>query len=115
MKRTWTKAAKEYNDTEKQRCHLAKAFNSLTWQSIKGGLDMPALPGLGIKAAIKELRLPKVSHVADSAALAPYGLYGIRANYKDGRADVYLMDLGTRMVVLASDFWPTKEAQKAIA
>ena len=110
MERTWMNVGKEYNASDKQKKYLARAFDGLEWQSIKGGLEIAAIPGLAIKAAIRELPLPKVSHVATSNALAPYGLYGIRAHYRNGQADVYILDEGSRSLVLASDFWPKKVA-----
>jgi len=33
---------------------------------------------------------------------------GIEGNYKNGRARAYLLDIGTEVVVLASDFWPNE-------
>jgi hypothetical protein len=58
-------------------------------------LSVGMMPGEGIKAAIRELRLPKVTHIAISAALAPFGLYGMRAHYKgDQQVDVWVVDDG---------------------
>lgn len=105
--RDWMKVGAEHSDGEHNRARLGAAFAGLVWQEIPvgGSLEMPMMQGEGIKAAIRELRLPKVSHVADSNELAPYGLYGIRAHYKNGRADVYVIDEGSCLVVVAVDFY----------
>lgn len=66
---------------------------------------MPMVPGLGIQHAIAELRIPKVSQIAVSSELAPHGFYGIEGNYKNGRARVYIIDMGTHLIPLASDFF----------
>lgn len=100
--RTWTQVGREH--TEGKRKELSEMFNRLEWQAIP--CEMAAMPGEGIKAAIKELKIPKVSHVAASHELAPYGLMGIRAHYKNGDARIYLVDEGVGITVLASDFYP---------
>jgi hypothetical protein len=101
MKRTWTTVGKDF-----ERIIVDVAIRHLDWQEIpKGGhLEAPAMPGLGIKAAIRELHIPKVSHVAWSSHLAPYGFYGIRGHYTNGDAEVYIVDLGTHLVPVCSDF-----------
>lgn len=102
MERTWTQVGKEH--TEGKEAELSKMFDRLKWQEIP--CEMAFAPGEGIKQAIKQLRIPKVSHVADSHELAPYGLMGIKAHYKNGDAVVYLVDEGISVVVIASDFYP---------
>lgn len=88
--------------------HVQRVIDSLEWQEIPkaGSLSLPMGPGLAIKAAIKEFQMPKVSHVAVANDLAPYGFYGIRAHYSNGDADVFVLDLGTELVTLRSDFTP---------
>lgn len=109
MERTWTTRGCEYNGTNEQKTALAGMFDRLQWQEIGQGITVPMMPGEAIKEAIVQLRLPKVSHIALSNEMAPYGLVGIRAHYKNGRADVYLCDEGTNCVVLCSDFYPNEE------
>lgn len=104
MERNWTTTGAAYNGTDEQRERLGRIFDSLQWQEIP--CTLPMMQGEAIKAAIRELRLPKASHVADSHELAPYGLVAIRCHYKNGDAQVYILDEGVRLVVLASDFWP---------
>lgn len=106
MQRNWTSIGSDYNASDEQKHKLSTIFDQLEWQEIGKELILPAMPGLGIKTAIRELELPGVSHVALSHEMAPYGLYGIRAHYRDGRADIYLLDEGHGMVLLASDLYP---------
>lgn len=114
MERTWTDIGKQDlasiapdDSDEIQRALVERSIENLTWESVEGA--KPMLPGLGIKECIKQLRLPKVSQVAISHDLAPYGFYGIEARYKNGRARVYVLDRGTDLIPLASDFWPNEE------
>ena len=100
MKRTWTEVGKEH--TEDHQEEIAGMIERLNWQSIP--CEMAMAPGEAIKAVIKELRIPKVSHVASSHEMAPYGLLGIKAHYKNGDANIYLVDEGSSTVVIASDF-----------
>jgi len=90
------------------RAAVERAIRTIEWREIpKGGsLEAPAMPGLGIKAAIQELRIPKVSHIAWSNQLAPYGFYGIRGHYSNGDAEVYIIDAGDHLTPVCSDFTP---------
>jgi len=101
MQRTWTQIGKEH--TEGKETELAEMFERLNWESIP--CDMAAMPGLAIKNTIKELHIPNVDYVAASHELAPYGLLGIKAHYKNGDATIYLVDEGCQTVVIASDFY----------
>lgn len=101
--RAWTGVGAEHTDDE-LRPSVVRAIDALRWQEPTGEFAM--MPALGISACVKELRLPKVSAVAISHDLAPFGLYGIEANYSDGRARIYVLDRGTEYIPLASDFWP---------
>lgn len=105
MTRTWTRIGEAHS--QDQHAQLGAILDGLTWRAIPpGGAEVAAMPGLAMRAAIRELRLPQVSHYAISHDLAPYGLYGLRAHYQDGTANVYLVDDGSQTVVVASDFYP---------
>lgn len=66
-------------------------------------------PGLAIQEVIRQLELPRVDFISwRTVDLAPYGLYGIQANYRDGRARYYVLDRGHDLTVLAVDFWPNE-------
>lgn len=102
MERTWTKTGAEHTDGKHDA--LADAFDALEWQALP--IECAMMPGEGIKHAIRSFRIPKVSHVAISHELAPYGLYGIRGHYPNGSAQIYILDRGSDIVTLASDFEP---------
>lgn len=107
MERNWTEVGAEYNSTPEQRVKLSRIFEALDWKDIPpAGMDMAMMPAMALDAAIKELNLPKVSAVATSNELAPFGLVAARAKYKNGIVEVYLLDEGSKIVVLASDFYP---------
>jgi hypothetical protein len=118
MTRTWTQVGQEVvggKNTEvlleegqgtMSQARVVRAIESIKWREIPKGdtLEAPMIPGEGIKAAIQQLRIPKVSHVAWSCELAPYGFYGIRGHYSNGDAEVYVVDLGTHLTPVCSDF-----------
>jgi len=110
MQRKWTTIGKDHNGTPEARRLLAGMFDRLDWKALPQN-DVPMMPGEGIKIAIQELRIPNVNAVAWSNELGPYGLYGIRGRYKNGRADVFICDEGSVLVVLATDFYPNKEEE----
>jgi len=101
LERTWTNIGKEHS--EQRHDELGAMFDRMDWQELPCSIGM--MPGLAIKEAIKQLRIPKVSHVAHSHELAPYGLEGIIGHYKNGEVRVYLIDTGTEITPLASDFY----------
>lgn len=115
MKREWLNIGAAYWVPYQTRIEAEIA--GLTWKAVPedGELSLPMSPGLGIQACITELELPKVSAVAhngyiqvpDGPETAHYSIYGIEANYKDGRARVYVIDAGTQLVPIAVDFEPT--------
>lgn len=81
---------------------ITRHCENMEWQQLlpPPGLSLPAMPGMAIKAAIQQLRLPRVSHVAISNEMAPYGLYGIRCHYSNGTGEIFLLDIGTQTLVL---------------
>ena len=107
----WTNVGREEWDGAQDRIRAAAA--ALEWRAlpIEGA---PMMPAEGIKAAIRELRLPRVSLAGWSSELAPYGFYGIEANYSNGRVQVFIVDRGTDLVPVVSYFW-TKATEGATA
>jgi hypothetical protein len=105
MNRTWTETGKKEGF---DRTRVEAAIRLMNWREIpKGGsVEVPMMPGDGIKAAIQQLRIPKVSHIAWSSELAPYGFYAIRGHYSNGSAEIYIADMGTHLTPLCSDFHP---------
>jgi hypothetical protein len=108
MKRTWTKiAAKDFTDGNHPKYeHL---FNKLKWEKWEIGKSLPFVPRTAIKIAVKELKIPRVTHYAISRDMVPYNLYGIRGLFSNGIVKAYILDTGDSAVVLATDFYPKDE------
>lgn len=87
---TFTKIGKKYSrDRERE---IIGFCDNMQWQDIP--VSVGAMPGLAIKEAIRVLNLPKAYQIAVSHDMAPYGLYGIRCRYKEGPAEVFVVDDG---------------------
>lgn len=95
---TFTNIARQYSENCQEI--ITRHCDNIEWQEAVPGLSLPAMPGAGINEAIKQLRLPKTSHVAYSNEMAPYGLYGIRCRYSNGPAEIFVLDIGTEVLVL---------------
>ena len=114
--RTWTKlgravmAESNRDASEDGRPMTVKAveraIEHMAWEQPPNRLPMST--GLAIQQLIRELELPGVDCISyrNQGDLGPYGLYGIQANYSDGRVRLYILDRGHDLVVLASDLWP---------
>jgi hypothetical protein len=84
---------------------VAQAITRLRWQPWPATL--PPRPGQAIRQVIRELVLPRVDLISyRSRDLAPHALYGIQANFTDGRARYHVLGSGQDLTVLAVDFWP---------
>jgi hypothetical protein len=109
MERTWTQIGKQHN-TGSARGHLEALISKMQWTPAAEHRQEGMMPAMGISEAIKQLRLPKVTDYAITGSDIPcFGLYGIRCHYKNGMAQVYVMDLGSELIPVASDFWPKTE------
>jgi len=107
--RTWTQIGREYVPTDKERREITAAIKRLTWRDVAERRQEGAMQAMGISEAIKQLRLPKVSHyAADGCVFGSYGLYGIRAHYSNGSAEVYVLDYGTGLMPVVTDFHPVE-------
>ena len=117
MRRNWTTVGEEYVE-RLGREDVEKEIAALDWQEIPAGgsLTVGFMPGYGINEVIAQLDLPKrVSRIAISAFERPAptpdedgfypGFYGIETSYSNGLCRVYVLDLGTELTPLASDFW----------
>ncbi len=104
MKRTYTMVGRNEATHEQ----IDNAILTLDWIDAKGKLPMGQ--GMAIQECITECKMPNPSHVAIHGRIngtspeSPYGFYGIRSKYKNGVAQVYLMDHGSECIVMASDF-----------
>lgn len=106
MQRSWTNIGKEYTDGKQDEI-AGMIGDTFSWQTPP--CDMGMMPGEGIKAAIKELRIPKVSRVGASHEMAPYGLLGIEGNFENGKAQIFLVDDGLSVTPIVTDFYPKAE------
>jgi len=97
----WTKIGAEYNATDEQKAKILEYVERFDWLKVESGLEVAMMPGMDIMAAIEQLSLPKVSHVAISNDMAPCALYGIRCHYRQGEVDVLLIDEGHQLIPLA--------------
>lgn len=104
MERTYTNVGKSEATPEQ----IDRAIETLEWIEPKG--KQPMAQGMAISEVIVECRIPKVSHIAihgmiyRSELQNPYGFYGIKAQYKNGKASIYIMDTGCEVIIMASDF-----------
>jgi hypothetical protein len=117
-RRDWKKTG-ERHVPRKRRPELLRLIEKLTWHEFKPEMLLPALPGLAIRATLVEFNLPNVTEIAWDGLLergsASYGLYGIEANYPNGRVRLYLLDIGTATVPVLCDFWATSPPVAASA
>ena len=108
MKRTYTNIGQSIK-TEHGCCTpkiIDKAINTLEWVAVTSITSLPMSQGLAIKEIIKECKIPKVSHVAYMGSIVGYyGFYGIRGHYKNGTAEIFVMDTGTECTIMASDYY----------
>ena len=106
MERTYTNVGKEEATLEQ----IDEAVKTLNWLELSKEKSLPMAQGLAIKEVVKKCRIPKVSHIAYHGMIhgssCPYGFYGIKAKYKNGKAVIYLLDNGCEVVIMASDFYP---------
>ena len=105
MKRTWTEIGQEYTRDKKEV--IAAMIERMDWRTLPCEMGMG--PGMAIKEAIKAFKIPKPSRVATSNEMAPYGLIAVEGNYKNGRAQVFMVDDGVSVTPICSDFYAKEE------
>lgn len=95
---------------------VSEYIDRIEWQRIpKGGsLSVAMMPGENIKEVIKQLKLRAVTHIAISHDMAPFGLYGVRNRFKNGVADIFMVDNGCEVAIIRSDFIPKDQARNEI-
>jgi len=103
--------AVKYAGTPEKKAMVNGAIAILEWHEATDELVLPMSPGLFIQGAIKQFRIPRVSHVAWRGGMlyGRYSVYGIEAHYgKGGRQWVrlYFMDRGSDGICLCTDVWP---------
>lgn len=110
------RATREGHNYAAGREAVEAAIDNLTWEEVDEVGALPYSRGAAITALIQELSLPRVSRVAHDGTVPVrddverahglYGLYGIEANYADGRVRAYFVDRGTDVLPVAVDRWP---------
>lgn len=83
---------------------IKTAVLAIEWK--EAPITMGFSQGYAIREAIKEFKVPDVSHVGESIALAKYGFYGIRGHYSNGIVQLYFLDIGTAIVPVATELIP---------
>jgi hypothetical protein len=89
----WMSIGKEY--WEGRQDAIKGYCETIEWQELP--CKMSFAGGFAIKQIIKEQRIPNVSHVAESHQMAPYGLIGIRASYKNADVEIFAVDEGVSL------------------
>jgi len=90
--------------TDKDR--INSIIDRMPWDYDFRGKDVPMMPGMAISSIIKEMRLPKVSAVSyGSHELAPYGIYGIEATFKNAKIRLIIVDEGSQCVPICARVW----------
>jgi hypothetical protein len=96
----WMNVGKEH--WEGNQREIEAIINRVKWQEIKPGMTMPFMQGAAINSLMENFKLPKASHVCDSHELAPFGLVGIRAHFKNADVDFFAVDEGTHISALCA-------------
>jgi len=73
------------------------------WETVEPGKTYPMGQGMAVQSAIKEFKIPKVSHVALYGMLSNLGLYGIRGHYKNGTVEIFFVDDGVSLTPVAAN------------
>jgi len=94
----WMQVGKEHWEGNQDR--LKVIMGRVEWHKLP--YTMAMMPGEAIKGLVKEFKIPKVSHVCDSHELAPYGLVGIRAHYKNADVEFFAVDEGSHISPLCA-------------
>lgn len=107
MERTWTTKGEVLGNVRPQ---IEAAIDRIDWRELVG--EWPMAPGEAIKAVIKQVRIPNADQAGISTGLIScrYALYGIQGHYRNGRARAYVVDRGSDLVIVASDFWANEPA-----
>lgn len=101
----WTKVGVGEADMRMARRPDVEALiGDLRWQPYRRGMDVPQRAGEVIAAAVRQLRLPRVTALGIDGSFSsrPY-VYGIEANYRDGPVRIYVGDHGDKIVPLAAE------------
>lgn len=99
--RTWVKAARRHGV---DKPILVRAMSGLRWEPLP--CSMSVIGTIAVRVLKRQGGIGEISHVAESNALEPVWLVGIRTTYPDGVAQIYALVLDGTVLPLANDFWP---------
>lgn len=109
--RTWTRIGADFT-TPSRPSDVLRAIGTLRRRIVAGCRPLPVFQASAIVGAARGYGLPALSALALSGLHSSliwqgdnYAVYGIEAEYPNGRARLYLLDRGTMLVPLASECW----------
>ena len=100
MRIDWFQVGRDHWEGKQER--ITEICKRVGWQEITPGLTMAAMPGMAINQLRESLNLPNASHVCHSHEMAPFGLVGIRARFKNADVDFFAVDEGTHISSLCA-------------
>lgn len=110
-RRAWLDVSAAYATTEGQKAAVATAIERLTWTDPPpDGPAIPVLPALAITTTARAFGLPALVAVAWNGLVGDHALYGLHTTHAAGDTRVYILDVGTAAIPLATDLWPPREA-----
>lgn len=104
----WTQIGREHTATDDQRARVQREIDRMDWQTLPARLPMSQ--GMAIQRATQEYGPAGIGRVSINAGIGPMALLGIEKCYVNGLARIYLLDDGTDVTPLRSDFWPKQSA-----
>jgi hypothetical protein len=116
-RRDWMEVGREY--WQNRQARVQHEIDGLEWKELKEGvpLSLGMSQGMGIKAVIHEMRMPKVDAIAingcfdfpDGAETGHGSIYGIQAHYKNADVRLYVLDHGDAITPLCIDVWEKEQ------
>lgn len=97
----WMNVGKDHWEGNQER--IIEILSKMEWQELEEGMSLPMSPGLGIEFLIKEFKIPRVSHIAISNEMTPFGLYGIYGHYRNADVKLYFVDEGSHISSLCQE------------
>lgn len=107
MRRDFTTVGKEYTDHRMDEINAI--IENLEWTPVDELGPVGYIQGQAINHFIREMKVPKVFAIAISHEFAPLGFYGIQAQYKNEKVNIYLIDAGTVITPICMDVEPNNK------
>jgi len=100
MRIDWMKTGTKHTQ---DKAKIMAIIGRMQWDDDFRGKQLPMMPALGIQAAIKNLKLPKVDSISYSCMeLAPFGLYGVSCHFKNSDVKMFFVDEGSSLVPICA-------------